>query len=133
MRGRRQDCRGFSLVESLVALTIAAGAISAFYVAAGSGLSLKINAERSAEATAIGRDLIQSVGVETAFAAGAREGVAADGSTWRLVVTPLATVEVNGRPENAEGLYMLRAEVRPRGQRHPFVFETMRVDGALLR
>jgi general secretion pathway protein I len=125
--------RGFSLIEALVALTIAAGAISAFYVSAGAGLSLKISAERAAEASAIGRDLVNSVGVETAFTPGVQEGVAADGSAWRLTISPVATLEVNGRAEPLEGLYLIRAEVRPRGQMTAIVFETVRVDGALLR
>jgi prepilin-type N-terminal cleavage/methylation domain-containing protein len=89
MRGKRasrQRSRGFSLAESLVALVIAAGVISAYYQAVSTGLDLERRARARGEAALLAQDLVDQLGFEIALDAGATSGRDARGYAWRLAV-----------------------------------------------
>ena len=111
MTRRRRVDRGFSLLESLIALAIAAGSLAAFYAVGGSAAALKLRGDSVARSSAIALDLAQGLGVDQPFAQGGRTGVAADGSRWRIDVAPGAEIAVDGRPVAFDHLYGVRIVV----------------------
>jgi prepilin-type N-terminal cleavage/methylation domain-containing protein len=86
MRGRRSS-RGFSLAESLVALVIAAGVISAYYQAVSTGLELERRAKARGEAALLAQDLVDQLGFEIGLDAGSTSGRDGRGYAWRLAVS----------------------------------------------
>ncbi len=83
----RPASRGVSLAESLVALVIAAGVISAYYQAISTGLDLERRARARGEAALLAQDLVDQLGFEIALDAGAAVGRSVRGYTWRLAVS----------------------------------------------
>ncbi len=88
MRGKRRlSSRGFSLAESLVALVIAAGVISAYYQAISTGLELERRAKARGEAALLAHDLVDQIGFEIGLDAGSTSGRDGRGYQWRLAVS----------------------------------------------
>ncbi len=86
MRRRGSDT-GFSLVEALVALLIAAGALGGFYNAISTGAKLEQRAEQQANLTVIATQLMDQVGVDLPLRDGLRETGRTEAVTWDLAVT----------------------------------------------
>ncbi len=103
---------GFSLLEVLAALVIAASALFAFYASNGSAMLLQTRSDSSAAVAAIALDLLGSVGAEVPLRAGALRGEAVDGAAWRLEIEPVAGIAVNGRTVAVPALFRVRVSVR---------------------
>ena len=132
-RGPRRRERGFSLLEVIISLAITAAALTAFYAAGGSATALVTRAQQRAQATAVARDLLSSVGVDLPLREGTETGTAADGTTWRLDIDPVSSLTVDGASSDASGLYRVRVTVEAQGRAPPQVFSTLRLDRAYLR
>jgi general secretion pathway protein I len=88
----RRESRGFTLLEVLVALVIAALALGALFSGAVTGLrSAKISRDY-AEAVSRARSHLAVVAIGAPLVAGTQQGDDGDGFTWRVAVRPLATI-----------------------------------------
>lgn len=132
MRRARRE-RGFSLLEVIVAMAIAAAALGAFYGAAGASATLVLRAQRGAQAAAVATDLIASLGLETPLSPGVKSGTAADGSAWRLEIEPMDRILIDGKYAPSQGLFRVRVTVTPAGQMLARVYSTLRLDESFLR
>lgn len=88
MRRRYRNSQGFSLIEALVALAIAAAVITGFYASLSTGLQLRTRATDQAEAIFAASAILDRVGVDIPLRLGTQqEGATADGNAWRLIIS----------------------------------------------
>lgn len=93
----RRRAAGFTLLEVLVALVIAALALGTLFSGAVSGLrSAKLSLDY-AEAVARARSHLAVVGIGAPMAAMTQQGDDGDGFDWRLAVRPLSTLTLAGQ------------------------------------
>lgn len=104
-------CRGFSLLEVLVAFIILALALGVLMRIFSGGLGNIGTAEHYSRAVAIAESELAALGVESPLAEGERTGEAATGYTWR---TSVQRYETSTQPEAAAGpvdLYQVEVSV----------------------
>lgn len=95
---------GFTLIEVLVALTIAGFAMVAVMQLMGTTLDGSEKAARASTALLIAESRLAAVGVETPLRTSRSTGVAPDGYHWRVEVRPY-----NGLPAHTAEQVPLRA------------------------
>jgi general secretion pathway protein I len=83
-RGRR--CRGFSLLEVLVAFTILAMLLGALFQVFSAGLHAARSGDRYTRATVIAQSQFAALGVEQALQEGITSGTTDDEYHWRVTV-----------------------------------------------
>lgn len=93
MRGRR-TCRGFSLLEVLVAFTILAMLLGALFQVFSGGLHAARAGESHTRATVIAQSLLAGLGSEHPLREGATSGSVDETFDWRLIVRPYADEEL---------------------------------------
>lgn len=99
MRGRQA---GFTLIEVLVALAIAALGLGALMAAAGTGLGNVALAGQYTEAMRRAQSHLAMVGAVTALAQGDQSGDDGGGYSWRIRISPpLVRPAGNGAPPPA--------------------------------
>ena len=86
-RGRSGE-RGFTLIEILVALTIAGLGLAALMGLLSSGLNLSGASARVARETALARSALERFGADMPVAPGVLTGEMADGFRWRSEIQP---------------------------------------------
>ena len=86
MRRRDPLARGFSLVESLVAVAITATALSGFYGALSTGILLGDRADARAAQVLVAATILDRVGPEVNLVPGLAEEGVLDGHRWRLTI-----------------------------------------------
>lgn len=91
---KQQTESGFSLVEVIVALVIATGALAAIYQAVTTSLAALHEARRREEALLLARSLLDGAGIESELRAGHSTGRLDNGATWQLTATPLSIQRV---------------------------------------
>ncbi|MEO0370116.1 MAG: prepilin-type N-terminal cleavage/methylation domain-containing protein [Pseudomonadota bacterium] len=87
MRRRRGISRGFSLIEALVALAIAAAVITGFYAALSTGLQLRAKADKQAEAVLLAASVLDRVGVDIPLQIGTQQEGEDPAGRWTLVIS----------------------------------------------
>jgi general secretion pathway protein I len=92
-----RDDRGFTLIEVLVAFTIASLALVALFRVAGGGLSASREAGRYEEAISRAQSHLAGLGYDLRPIDGELNGDDGAGYHWRLAVTPVARAAA-GRP-----------------------------------
>jgi general secretion pathway protein I len=80
---------GFSLIEALVAMAIAALAMTAIYGVIGTGVRAEARVRAQMEVATIARSHIDALGTDGALAPGESTGRYGNGIAWRLTVTEL--------------------------------------------
>ena len=81
-------CRGFSLLEVLVAFTILAMLLGALFQVFSGGLRAARTGERYTRATVIAQSQLAALGVEQPLQEGVSSGIADDVYHWRITVSP---------------------------------------------
>jgi len=87
MTGRRA-CRGFSLLEVLVAFTILAMLLGALFQVFSGGLRAASAGERYTRATVIAQSRLAALGAEQPLREGVFSGTTDDAYGWRVTVSP---------------------------------------------
>lgn len=85
------DQRGFTLLEVLVALVIAAMALGVLFQTAGSGLLNVRTAGNYEEAISRARSHLAAIGNDVRLSSGELNGDDGGGYHWRIVIKPIAT------------------------------------------
>jgi len=94
----QSDERGFTLMETLVALFIMIAAATMLYRGLASGLSAAGTADAQQMALIAARSRLAALGSEIPLEAGRYEGMADGGVSWVLDVTPYAAGDGDGQP-----------------------------------
>ena len=87
----RNSERGFTLIETLVALVIAIVSGVLFFQSFVSGTRTARVADRHEVALLIARSRLAEIGFESPLATGEQTGITADGISWRTTVKPYAS------------------------------------------
>jgi general secretion pathway protein I len=87
------DERGFTLLEVLVAFTIAALALVALFKGAGTGLNSVEAAGRYAEAVSRAKSHLAGIGRDVAATPGELQGDDGNGYHWRIRIQPIGTTK----------------------------------------
>jgi general secretion pathway protein I len=113
MTGIPERQRGFTLIEVLVAFTIAALALGLLFQAASSSGTAAHQAGRYEEAVSRAKSHMAMVGRESDVAPGERGGDDGDGYRWRVKITPSAAAQPpeDAAPENRLVLYNVEVSV----------------------
>ena len=99
MRRRRHSSKGFSLIEALVALAIAAAVITGFYASLSTGMQLRARAESQAEAVFVAATMLDRVGIDIPLRIGTQlEGETEAGNRWNLVISDSPPVDMRSLP-----------------------------------
>ena len=111
--GRHNGANGFSLAESLVALAIAAGVITAYYQAISTGLDLERRAKAKAQAALTAERLIDQVGFEIPLEVSRLAGSNLQGLVWRLDISDGAQLSLPppAPSPSTAGLLTVRIEI----------------------
>lgn len=83
----RHEARGFTLVEVIVAIVIAALCFSALSGVFSGGMRAAGTASELARASTLAQSLIASAGIEKPLAEGVESGTSADGLNWSVTVS----------------------------------------------
>ena len=83
---RGRSCRGFSLLEVLVAFTILAMLLGALFQVFSAGLHAARSGDRYTRATVIAQSQFAALGVEQALQEGITSGTTDDEYHWRVTV-----------------------------------------------
>jgi general secretion pathway protein I len=82
----KRGCRGFSLLEVLVAFTILAMLLGALFQVFSAGLHAARSGDRYTRATVIAQSQLAAMGVEHALLEGITSGTTDDDYHWRVTV-----------------------------------------------
>jgi len=91
---RRRCEHGFSLVESLVALAIAAVVMAGFYNALATGALLERRADAQAEKILLATTILDTVGIDIPLRRGTTENGVRDDLTWELRMSGTPTEDM---------------------------------------
>ncbi|MFG5381426.1 type II secretion system protein J [Yoonia sp. R2-816] len=91
---RRRRMRGFTLIESLVALAIAALIINGFYGALSTGSLLDRRANAQAEKVLLATNVIDRVGIDLPLRIGTVETGTQNGLQWELIIGATPTTDM---------------------------------------
>ena len=84
-----RDEQGFALFEAIVALALAALALSAIYRSVGDAVRAADAVRTKSSGLALARTQLGSLAADGTIQPGVSTGTYANGSTWRLTVSPL--------------------------------------------
>jgi general secretion pathway protein I len=135
MFAEHRSAAGLTLLEVVVALTIAGLALVGMFEAGGTGLFAADTAARVEEAVERAQSHLAAVGRNAALTAGQFTDDDGGGFRWRLSVTPAATRQMPG-PDGVSmsnvTLFAVTVEVswRDRGRERRVVLKTLRLGSA---
>ncbi|MEL6839241.1 MAG: prepilin-type N-terminal cleavage/methylation domain-containing protein [Pseudomonadota bacterium] len=130
---RRRRQRGFTLVETLVSLAIAALAISGFYQALSTGLFMERRATVQADQMLVATQIMDRVGVDVPLRAGLQDTGIIRGMGWELTVSESGTSDMRigaVRPNELLFVYVTVTPPVPGGT--PLVLRAIRYRGTPL-
>lgn len=95
----RKACRGFSLLEVLVAFTILAMLLGALFQVFSGGLRAARAGDSYTRATVIAQSRLAALGVEFPLEEGTSSGNVDDTFHWRVIVRPYVDAELPASPD----------------------------------
>jgi prepilin-type N-terminal cleavage/methylation domain-containing protein len=98
IRHIRRRMRGFTLLETLVALGIAAMALNGFYKSLSTGSLLEARAEQRAEQVLVATSVLDRVGVDIPIRIGASDNGTNRGLNWTLGISDSPTADMQLGP-----------------------------------
>lgn len=113
---RRGHARGFTLLETLVALAIAAMVLNGFYNGIATGSLLTARSDVQAGRMVLAAQVLDRVGPDFPLRAGFTERGRDEGLKWELVVSALPPPDLRGRVSPDAGLLFLAVTVTEAGQ-----------------
>jgi general secretion pathway protein I len=118
---------GFTLVEVIVALAIAALALSSFFDVVSEGLNRTGQAEAMAEAGSLAQSLLARLGSELPIGPGTTTGEFSNGYRWRLQVAPYG--DMSDQRTWPVAAYTVAAEITwgAGEQQHSLLLNTLRL------
>lgn len=127
-RARRQPgSRGFTLIESLVALAIAAIVLQGFYAALSTGGLLERRADAQAARVLVAATVLDRVGVDIPLRDGTRRTDRLDGFDWTLAIGTTPAPDMDLGPVRAgELLYVSVSVTRPDDPAPPVTLRAVR-------
>jgi len=112
----RNDSKGFTLIEVLVAFAILALTLMVLLQVFGTGLRTVDASERSLMATMLARSLLDDLGAETPVVPGERSGEIGEGYRWRMEIVPSRTIAPVRSGDQSQVPYEVRVEVSWNGR-----------------
>ncbi len=94
----RRRTKGFTLIETLVALGVAALALNGFYSALSTGSLLSDRAEEQARKVLVATSIMDRVGVDIAMRSGFSDNGTAGEYNWNLVITAASSPDMQLGP-----------------------------------
>lgn len=124
---RRRGARGFTLIESLVALAIAAIVMGGFYSALATGVLLDRRAAAQAEKVLLATTILDTAGIDIPLQRGTVENGTRDNLTWELRMTGTPTDDMQLGAVYPDELIFISVEVTdPTGATTPVVLRAIR-------
>lgn len=125
---RRASAHGFTLIETLVALAIAAVVINGFYSALSTGSLLDRRASDQAEKIFLATNVLDRVGIDIPMRIGSDTG-AVDGLNWELIISnaPTSDMELGAVYPN-ELVFVSVAVTAQDGNSAPVVIRAIRYE-----
>lgn len=103
----RRGQKGFTLIETLVSLSIAAMAVTGFYQALSLGLIMERRADRQAEEMLVALQIMDRVGLDIPVRAGVEETGVSRGLDWSLTISERGTPDMRlGPMQSGELVYI---------------------------
>lgn len=133
MTRRRRSSLGFTLIETLVALAIAAVVLNAFYTALSTGGLLDRRASKQADKVLVAMTVMDRIGVDIPLRLGTVENGRINGLDWELIIGQTPPSDMQLGPIYPGELIFLSVRVQERGdQAEPVVIRGIRFAGAPL-
>lgn len=107
----RRNSRGFTLIETLVALAIAAIVMNGFYQALSTGSLLDRRADLQAEKVFVATNVLDQVGVDIPLRLGTLQTGTTRGLDWELVISATPARDQQLGPIYANELVFVSVEV----------------------
>ncbi len=124
---RSSGQRGFTLIETLVSLAIAAIAVTGFYQSLSQGAFMEQRASIQAEQMLVATQILDRVGVDIPVRAGFQDTGTTKGLEWTYVVSESGTPDMNiGRLRANELLYIYVTVNSTRAGGSPLVLRGIR-------
>ncbi|MEL6684636.1 MAG: prepilin-type N-terminal cleavage/methylation domain-containing protein [Pseudomonadota bacterium] len=123
---RRGAAKGFTLIETLVALAIAAVVINGFYSALSTGTLLDRRADDQAQMVLVASTVMDQVGIDIPLRLGSNTGQA-EGLAWQLVISNVRAADMQLGPAYENELIFVSVSVTdPTGDNAPVVLRAVR-------
>ena len=124
---RSKSQRGFTLIETLVSLSIAALAVSGFYQALSTGLFMERRSGIQADQMLVATQLFERVGIDLVLRTGAQETGTSKGLEWSLTISEGGTSDMQLGPIQAnEVLFVYVTVESPQADGVPLVLRGIR-------
>ena len=111
---RRRAARGFTLLETLVSLAIAALVLNGFYEGVATGTRLIARGDQQAERMLVAASVLDRVGTDIPMRGGATDRGTTDGHEWELVVTAAPPSDMRGLAFEDGRMMFIFVTVAPR-------------------
>ena len=124
---RRRNQRGFTLIETLVAMVIATIAVSGFYQALSQGAFMEQRASIQAEQMLVATQIMDRVGVDIPLRPGLQDTGTLRGLEWNYAVSGGGTPDMNiGRIRANELVYIYVTVNSDRAEGSPLTLRGIR-------
>ena len=124
---RVRASRGFTLLETLVALAIAAIVLNGFYTALSTGSLLDRRADQQAQKLLLATTILDRVGVDVPLRIGTVDNGSQNGLEWELIISAAPTADMDLGPIYPSELAFVFVSVNdPAAEAEPVVLRAIR-------